>query len=333
MVTALDHQQPPEVSVADADTAPEGGTLEFPVALSRPFHAPLTVAYTLGGTAAAEDYTDAAGGSVTFAKGERQQTIRIAVVDDGADEAEEAVTVTLADGDDYHLGTPAAATGRILDNDGPSQVTVAAAAAAVTEGADAAFILTRAGDLSGAPEVSFTFEDAAGVLASPPPTGAAFEADAATVRVTLATVDDRVDEADAVLVLTLQDGAGYGLGAQPAAMVTVRDDDAPPAVSIADAGAVTEGAPLDYLVRLSHPSAAEIPVRYTLGGTAQAAADYTDAAGGVVTFAPGDTEKTNPARDGGRRRRRGRGDGRGHAGDAGSGPGDAAGQAHRRGDD
>ena len=292
MVTALDHQQPPEVSVADADAAPEGRTLEFPVTLSRPFHAPLTVAYTLGGTAAAEDYADAAGGAVTFARGERQQTIRIAVVDDGADEAEEAVTVTLADGGDYHLGTPAAATGRILDNDGPSQVTVAAAAAAVMEGTDAVFTLTRAGDLSGAPEVSFTVEDAAGVLASPPPTGAAFEADAASVRVTLATVDDRVDEADAVLVLTLQDGAGYGLGAQPAAMVTVRDNDAPPAVSIADAGSVTEGAPLDYLVRLSHPSAAEIPVRYTLGGTAQAAADYTDAAGGVVAFAPGDTEKT-----------------------------------------
>ncbi len=178
MVTALDHDEPPEVSVADADAAPEGGALEFPVTLSRPFSAPLTVAYTLGGTAAAADYTDAAGGAVTFAKGEMQQTIRLAVVDDAADEAEEAVTVTLTDGDNYHLGTPAAATGRILDNDGPSQVTVAAVAAAVMEGADAAFTLTRAGDLSGAPEVSFTVEDAAGVLASPPPTGAAFEADA-----------------------------------------------------------------------------------------------------------------------------------------------------------
>ena len=291
MVTALDHQQPPEVSVADADAAPEGGALEFPVTLSRPFHQSLTVAYTLGGTAAAADYTDAAGGAVTFAPGTIEQTIRIATVDDGADEAEEAVTVTLADGDDYHVGTPATATGRILDDDGPSQVTVAAVAATVTEGTDAEFVLTRTGDLSGAQEVSFTVEDAAGVLASPPPTGVTFEPGATTMRVTLATVDDLVDEADAVLTLTLLDGTGYGLGAQPAATVTVRDDDAPPAVSIADAGSVTEGDPLDYVVRLSHPSAAEIPVRYTLGGTAQAA-DYTDAAGGVVTFAPETTERT-----------------------------------------
>ncbi len=291
MVTALNHQQPPDVSVADADAAPEGGALEFPVALSRPFHQSLTVAYTLGGTAQAADYTDAAGGSVTFPKGEMQRTIRLATTDDEADEAEEAVTVTLADGADYQVGTPATATGRILDDDGPSQVTVAAVAATVTEGAAAAFTLTRAGDRSGAPEVSFTVEDAAGVLAAPPPTGVTFEADATTVRVTLATVDDRVDEADAVLTLTLHDGTGYGLGAPSAATVTVRDDDAPPTVSVADAGSVTEGDPLDYVVRLSHPSAAEIPVRYTLDGTAQAR-DYIDAAGGVVTFAPETTEQT-----------------------------------------
>ena len=291
MVTALNHQEPPDVSVADADAAPEGSVLAFPVTLSRPFHRSLTVAYTVGGTAAAEDYTDAAGGAVTFAPGTIERTIRIATVDDGADEAEEAVTVTLADGADYRVGTPAAAAGRILDDDGPSQVTVAAVAATVTEGTDAAFVLTRTGDLSGAQEVSFTVEDAAGVLASPPPTGVTFESGATTMRVTLATVDDPVDEADAALTLTLRNGTGYGLGARPAATVTVRDDDAPPTVSVADAGPVTEGDPLDYVVRLSHPSAAEIPVRYTLGGTAQAE-DYTDAAGGSVTFAPETTERT-----------------------------------------
>ena len=290
-VTALDHDAPPNVSIADAAAVAEGGTLAFPVTLSRPFRGPLTVAYTLGGTAAAADYSDTAGGTVTFAKGEMRQTIRLATTADDADETQEAITVTLAAGDNYHLGTPVEATGRILDDDGPSQVTVAAVASAVTEGAVVEFVLTRAGDLSGAPEVSFTVEGARGFLASLPPTGAVFDAGTRFARVRLATVDDGLDEADATVTLILHDGTGYGLGVRSAASVTVRDNEATPTVSIVDAGSVTEGEPLDYAVRLSNPSAAEIPVRYTLSGTA-AAGSYTDGLGGVVIFAPETTERT-----------------------------------------
>ena len=292
MVTALDDEATPVVSVADAGAVPEGGTLAFAVTLSRPFHARIQVAWTLGGTArAGDDHDGSASGTVTFAAGDTERTIRLVTQDDDVDEAEETVSVTLTDGNDHDLGTSAVATGRILDNDGPSQVTVAAVAASVTEGTAAEFILTRAGDLSGTPVVSFTVEDADGVLALAPPTGVPFVADSSTARVTLATVDDRVDEADATLTLTLHDGTGYGLGEQAVAMVTVRDNDATPTVSVADAGSVTEGGTLDYVVRLSHPSATDIPVSYTLGGTA-VAGDYTDAAGGTVTFVAGDTERT-----------------------------------------
>ncbi|MDD9817196.1 MAG: hypothetical protein OXU61_03525, partial [Gammaproteobacteria bacterium] len=58
----------------------------------------VTVTYTVGGTAAAADYTDAGGGSFTFAAGaaDAARTISISVVDDSLAEIEETLTVTLA---------------------------------------------------------------------------------------------------------------------------------------------------------------------------------------------------------------------------------------------
>ena len=264
MVTALDDEAKPEVSIADAAAATEGGTLAFPVRLSRPHSAEITVAYTLGGTAAAADYTDAAGGAVAFAPGTTEREIRIAAADDDADEPEETVEVTLAAGNSYRLGAPAQAAGRILDNDLPV-VTVAAEAAAVTEGADAVFTLTRTGVLSEALAVPVEVTDADGVLASPAPSSVAFEADAATATLRLGTQDDTADEPDAMVVLALQAGAGHALGTPSEAAVTVEDDDLPVVTVAAEAAAVTEGEDAVFtLARAGDLSEAlEVPVEVT----------------------------------------------------------------------
>ena len=203
--------------------------------------------YTLAGTATAgADYAGAASGSVTFAPGVTERTIRIATLADGTDEPEESVRVTIvtvAAAGLVEVVTSSGgrtAAGAILDIDLPS-VTVAPVAPVVTEGEDAAFTLTRAGDLSAPLEVSFAIQDAAGVLTSTAPSGATFEADAATVRIALATDDDEADEAHAALTLTLQADADYDRGDPHRAAVTVRDND-PWVVTVAPAAAaVTEG--------------------------------------------------------------------------------------------
>ena len=149
----------------------------------------------------------------------------------------------------------------------PSPVlTVAAETGTVTEGEDAVFILTRTGALSGALSVTFEITGGDAVLSDTAPTAATFGANADTARVTLATDDDGADETNATLTLTLTDGDAYDLGTPSAAMVTVTDH-AAPAVSIADAPAVTEGGTLAFPVRLSHPSAAPITVAYELAVT------------------------------------------------------------------
>ncbi len=77
--------------------------------------------------------------------------------------------------------------------------------------------------------------------------------------------------------------------------VTITDDDGAPAVSVANASAVTEGddpattTAMTFTVTLSTESGKAVTVPYSLSGTATAGDDYTDPATKSVTIAAGDT--------------------------------------------
>ena len=145
-------------------------------------------------------------------------------------------------------------------------MTAAADAAAVTEGAAAAFTLTRTGDLSVPLEVSVLFGDADSVLLPGAPTGVIFEAGAATAALGPGTDDDDIDEADAVVTLTLQAGAGYGLGDTAAAAVTVQDNDLPVVTVAAVSERIVEGEPIRFTVTRTGDLSAALTVT-TLFGT------------------------------------------------------------------
>ena len=89
--------EPVTMSVADARVreAP-GATLDFAVTLSRAAAGAVTVAYrTVDGSArAGSDYT-ARQGTLSFAAGETEQTVRVAVLDDAHDEGEEKMGLVL----------------------------------------------------------------------------------------------------------------------------------------------------------------------------------------------------------------------------------------------
>ncbi len=80
-----------------------------------------TVNYaTGGGTADGADYT-AASGTLTFAPGESTKSFGITIADDSIREDDETVGIALsAPGTGLALGSPAAATLTIIDNDGPA---------------------------------------------------------------------------------------------------------------------------------------------------------------------------------------------------------------------
>ena len=88
---------PVAVSVADA-RAEEGTdeTIDFAVSLSRAASGPVAVAYATadGSATAGEDYTRT-GGTLSFAPGEAEKTVRVPVLDDAIDEGEETFTLRL----------------------------------------------------------------------------------------------------------------------------------------------------------------------------------------------------------------------------------------------
>ena len=159
---------PAALSVADARTTEEtDATLEFAVTLSQAASETVTVDYaTADGTAqTGQDYT-ATDGTLTFAAGETQKTVSVAVLDDAHDEGEETLTLTLSNASGARIADNVA-TGTIANEDPLQQAWLArfgrTAAQRVLDGVQArlraphesGIRATVAGhDLSGAGEVA-----------------------------------------------------------------------------------------------------------------------------------------------------------------------------------
>ena len=111
-------QGPPGLSVADAQVAEaEGAVLAFLVTLDREASSAVTVAYaTSDGTATAgADYT-AVSETLTFAVGETEKTVSVAILDDSHDEGDETLTLALSNPSGAYLAD-GEATGTISNDD------------------------------------------------------------------------------------------------------------------------------------------------------------------------------------------------------------------------
>ena len=111
-VTVEDDDDAPTVSVADAGTVLEGddpnGTtdMEFPVTLTVASGKPITVEYTLGGTATAgQDYKEPSPLSIDIAEGMAELNIVIPIVGDLIAEGDETVELTLSGGTNVTVST------------------------------------------------------------------------------------------------------------------------------------------------------------------------------------------------------------------------------------
>ena len=303
-ISIEDDDLPPPVVTVTASTAPvtEGADAVFTVSASRAPDADLAVTLEV---ADAPDSDFVAGGdegarTVTIPDGATSVVFTLATANDATDEPDGVVTVTVKAGDGYTVGAPASDTISIEDDDlPPPVVSIAAKAASVTEGGTATFTLTAdrapAADLTVTLAVSETgdhvaaeTEGAATAVIAKGETQAAFS---------VATVNDDADEPDGVVTVTLEAGEGYTVSAsQGAATVTVSDDDAAPGpmLSVADV-TVTEGAWMEFTVRLSAPSAGGVSVKVSTRDSTPASAtarDYWPLSGRTVSFRAGETERS-----------------------------------------
>ena len=186
---------------------------------------PLTVTYTVSGTATSvADYT-ALLGTATFAAGVATTTVVVTPVADAATEGPETVKLTLTTVTPYDLGSPAEATVTITDTNTPL-VSVAAFDSTATEtpANEGRFRFTRTGSTTSSLVVTFTVSGTAtaGVDYQALPVSVTIPAGASFADVVVTTLKDSDNsEVNETVIVTVTDGASYDLGATTAATVTI----------------------------------------------------------------------------------------------------------------
>ena len=285
----------PVVSISGAAGGEEGRDVAFALSASPAPSVPLAVSVTV---AAAGDFGVSAGSrTVTIGTG-GSATLTLGTVDDGADEPDGSVSLSVNPGDGYTVGELSTETVSVLDNDDaplvvtPPEVSVTAGSG-IIEGGDALFTVTA----SPAPSAPLTVNVSVaqvGDYGAETGTRAVTVGTGGTATLTVATADDGADETDGSVTVTVDAGDGYTVSsAHRAASVAVSDDDPPldlPVVSVAD-GSVTEGQQgwlslLEFRVTLSEVSAHNVTVRYAVrSGTAYGGLDYWRGAGQVTIWA------------------------------------------------
>ena len=233
---------------------------------------------------------------LTYAAGQAtaSNSFTLEPVDDGVPEGTERLKMVGTPGDPNIAAAEAVVE---ISNAEPSPphlptVSITPAAEEVVEGGEASFIVTRSGTAVAALTVAVDIADQGGVVAGAAPTDVTFASGKVTATLAIATADDNTDEPDGAVSATLATGVGYVLGSPARVTVTVADNDAAPALTIADVRALESGGKIEFTAMLAAASGHEVSVGCTQEDmTATAGEDY-QAQRGTLVFAPGQTSVT-----------------------------------------
>ncbi len=310
---------PPEANFAAASSSAteDAGTHNVGVTLSVAPTANVTLNYTVGGTAtSATDYA-ALTGTVAVAANATTVNIPVSITDDEAAEGAETVTLTLAEGSGYAVGSTNVHTLTIQDND--------VAGVAVSRLTDS-IVLTEGGSaetytvvLNKAPAANVTVT---GTVRDPLVLGVHKDSGAPGSSVTLTFAPTDWNQAQAVTMTPLEDanatndatvinhavtGTGeYQNVTADALSVTVNDNDQPPSTPevtlSASPNPVTEGETITVAATLSEALATDVAIPLALtAGTAEAgdygplasiaiAANETSGTGAIATNVDDDAD-------------------------------------------
>jgi hypothetical protein len=283
-VTILDDELP-VVTITTADPASEAGPDPgtFTVSRTGPTTNPLTVHYTVTGSATNGTDYQTVGTSVTVSAGSATATVPITPIDDGLVEGAENVVIAIEPNPAYVVGVPAIAGLNIADDD-LSVVTVVADDSEATEAGPTTgrFVFARTGDTTLALQVWVSGGGTAiSGLDYSSAVGANFivtiPAGATTTTLTITPLPDNLSEGPETVVVTIAPNLDYVVGSPDTATVTIADDPVTVILTATDAGASEAGAdPGVFTVTRNggDPSTA-LAVFYTRAGTATNASDFS----------------------------------------------------------
>lgn len=275
----------PVVSITATDSAAtEAGTNTGTITATRTgsTSASLTVYFTLGGSATnGSDYATL-GASVTIPAGQASAAVTVTPLNDGLQEGNEQVWLTLTDNASYTAGSPTTGVVTVTDDDFPAISIEATDGIAAEAGPDTgSFTITRSGPTASALTVSYAVEGTAtnGSDYTTIASSVILPAGQASVTITVSPLNDSADEGLESVVLTLNSGASYDVGVPGSANVTLNDNDSvtTPVVTIvaSDAAASEPGADTGaFTVTRTGTTGPSLVVSYLIGGTATNGSDY-----------------------------------------------------------
>ena len=289
------------ITVSPAAVAEDGATnLIYTVTLNQAAFNPISVSYTIGGTATnGTDYTTTAS-PLIINTGNTTGTITVDPAADATIEVDETVSLTLASGTGYTVGMPNSATGTILNDDLPSLTINDVTAPEGNAGTTNFTFAVNLSQPAGPGGVTFDITTANGTATAGVDyiaqslTGQTIPAGSSTYTFTVLVNGDSLNEPTETFFVnvanvtgaTVVDGQGLG---------TIVNDDPLPSLSIGDVS-VNEGSGgstnATFNVTLSTVSGQNVSVDYaTADDTATQPADYTSTSGSL-TFLPGQTVHT-----------------------------------------
>lgn len=277
------------------------GTQEIAVSLSTAVGSPVSVDFTLGGTATGGSDFALGTGTVTFAPGETVRLIPLVINDDASVEADETVTLTLTNPVGAAIGTQGKHTFTINDDDLPVVSIAATDASASETGPDpGVFTISRTGATTSELSVSLSRSGTAAnstdyaSISSASTFTLSIPAGQSSATITISPVNDSSNEVTETVVLTVDASTGiYTLGTPSAATVTISDNDRSTVTISATDGIASESAGNTgtFTINRTAPTSGTLAVSFTVSGTASSGTDYT-ALTSPFTFAANEVSRT-----------------------------------------
>jgi len=202
----------------------------------------LVVNYSVGGTASPGTAFVPLAGSVIIPAGQASVTLFLQPVDDHAAEPNSTVVATLLASAGYVLGTPAADTITILDDDVTTVTVFPVSEPAVEPSLPGTFVVKRDGDLTESLLVYYAIGGTAvpGVDYVPLPGSVTIPAGAAVAYVTFTPLADSAFLPDSQVTLTVTNALNYDAGTPDTASMDILQSALPTVSVTAPAAAVSE---------------------------------------------------------------------------------------------
>lgn len=281
-ITLQDDEPTPVVQFETSTTqiSENGSPLAIRMSLSGTSENPISVPYTVSGTASSADYQLSPASPISFAAGQTSALLTLTPSDDNFSEDDETVIVQLGTASGATLGSRSRHTALLLDDErraGPPRLRFEFPDSQASEDDGTATVhamLSR--PTNTALTVPLSYTGTANSADYSAPANLSFSAGSSTATLTINLLDDAVDEAIETIVISLQATTGITLGSPEQHTLSLIDNDPEPSVEFVLAEqTVREGARIiPVTLRLSAASGRDIVLGLSTDGTAQSGLDY-----------------------------------------------------------